>query len=95
MKVDWSDNAITQLVAIYDYIARDSTLYAQRMVDRLTRCSQQLAAFPMSGRMVPEYESKEIREIVERPYRIIYRLWPDRIEILAVIHSAQRLPFEL
>jgi plasmid stabilization system protein ParE len=95
VKIDWSDNAIKHLIAIHDYIAKDSTLYAQRMVDRLTRCSQQLAVFPMSGRMVPEYGLKEIREIVERPYRIIYRLWPDRVEILAVIHGAQLLPFEL
>jgi plasmid stabilization system protein ParE len=57
-------------------------------------CPRQLADFPMSGRMVPEYELKEIREVVERPYRIIYRLWPDRVEILAVIHSAQRMPSE-
>lgn len=94
MKVEWTDNAIAHLVAIYDYIAKDSSFYAQRVVDRLTRCSRQLIDFPMSGRMVPEYELKEIRELVERPYRIIYRLGSDRIQILAVIHSAQRMPSE-
>jgi toxin ParE1/3/4 len=94
VKVEWTDNAIAHLVAIYDYIAKDSSFYAQRVVDRLTRCSRQLIDFPMSGRMVPEYELKEIRELVERPYRIIYRLGSDRIQILAVIHSAQRMPSE-
>jgi toxin ParE1/3/4 len=94
VKVEWTDNAISHLVAIFDYIAKDSSFYAQRVVDRLTKCSQQLADFPMSGRMVPEYELKEIREVVERPYRIIYRLWPDHVEILAVTHSAQRMPPE-
>ena len=94
MKIDWADEAIAHLGAIYEYIAKDSSFYAQRVVDRLTRRSQQLATLPMSGRMVPEYGLKEVRELLERPYRIIYRLWPDRIEILAVIHSARRLPPE-
>ena len=95
MKVHWTDSAISQLIAIYDYIARDSPFYAQRMVDRLTRRSQQLADFPRSGRMVPEYEAEDIREVIEKPYRLIYHLGSDQIEILAVVHSAQLLPSEL
>jgi toxin ParE1/3/4 len=95
VKVHWTENAISQLIAIYDYIARDSPFYAQRMVDRLTRRSQQLTDFPRSGRMVPEYEAEDIREVIEKPYRLIYYLGPDQIEILAVVHGAQRLPSEL
>ena len=95
MKVHWTDNAISQLIAIYDYIARDSPFYAQRMVDRLTRRSQQLADFPRSGRIVPEYEAEDIREVIEKPYRLIYYLGPDQVEVLSVVHSAQRLPSEL
>jgi len=95
MTVLWTDNAISHLIAIYDYIARDSAFYAQRMIDRLTKRSTQLADFPKSGRVVPEYEEEDIREVVEKPYRLIYRISPDRIEILAVIHGAQRLPVEL
>lgn len=45
--------------------------------------------------MVPEYEEPEVREVIERPYRIIYRIKPDQIDILAVVHSAQMLPPEL
>ena len=95
MKVLWTENAISYLIAIYDYIARDSPFYAQRMVDRLTTRSRQLADFPRSGRMVPEYAVEDIREVIEKPYRLIYRIHPDRIEILAAIHGAQRLPSEL
>jgi toxin ParE1/3/4 len=95
VKVQWTENAISHLIAIYDYIAQDSPFYAQRMVDRLTRCSQQLVDFPRSGRMVPEYEEEDLRELIERPYRVIYRVRSDAIEIVAVIHSARRLPTEL
>jgi len=48
----------------------------------------------MSGRKVPEYESDEIREVIEKPYRIIYRIKPDQIDVLAVVHGAQLLPLE-
>jgi len=94
VKVLWTENAISHLIAIYEYIARDSSFYAQRMVDRLTKRSRQLSDFPNSGRMVPEYSVADIREVVEKPYRLIYRVYPDRIEILAAIHGAQRLPPE-
>jgi plasmid stabilization system protein ParE len=65
------------------------------MIDRLTKRSEQIAVFPRSGRMVPEYEAPDIREVIERPYRIIYRIKTDQIDILAVVHSAQLLPPEL
>ncbi len=52
MRVHWTDTAVTHLLGIYEYIACDSAIYAQRMIDRLTRRSEQLAAFPWSGRPV-------------------------------------------
>ena len=64
------------------------------MIDRLTARSEQIASFPLSGRMVPEYQATDVREVIERPYRIIYRIKPDQIDILAVVHGAQTLPLE-
>jgi toxin ParE1/3/4 len=89
MNVHWTDTALRHLDAIHHYIARDSPAYAKRMVDRLTRRSQQIGEFPLSGRMVPEYEMAQIREVIEGPYRIIYYIKPNQIDVLAVIHGAQ------
>ncbi|MBI3015296.1 MAG: type II toxin-antitoxin system RelE/ParE family toxin [Candidatus Tectomicrobia bacterium] len=88
MKVHWTDAAEGHLDALYAYIAQDSPEYARRMVDRLTRRSQQIAEFPFSGRRVPEYDIDQIREVIEGPYRIIYHIKPDQIDVLAVIHGA-------
>lgn len=74
--------------AIYAHIALDSPAYAKRMVDRLTRRSQQIADFPLSGRRVPEYDIDKIREVIEGPYRIIYHIKPEQIDVVAVIHGA-------
>jgi addiction module RelE/StbE family toxin len=91
VRVHWTHTAIAHLLAIYERIAQDSPLYAQRMIDRLTRRSEQIAVFPQSGRMVPEYEAPDLREVIERPYRIIYRIKADQIDILDVVHGAQLL----
>ena len=79
-------------MGIYEYIARNSPVYAKRVVDRITRRSEQIAEFPLSGRKVPEYKTEDIREIIEKPYRIIYRIKSNQIDILAVIHGAKLLP---
>ena len=89
MRVHWTNTAIEHLQAIYDYIAKDSPVYAQRMVDRLTKRSEQISSFPLSGRIVPEYEAEDIRELIEKPYRIIYRIKPEQIDVLAVVHGSQ------
>jgi addiction module RelE/StbE family toxin len=91
MKVYWTDTAEGHLDAIYDYIAQDSPEYAKRVVDRLTRRSQQIAEFPLSGRRVPEYDIDQIREIIEGSYRIIYYIKPDQIDVLAVIHGSMNI----
>ncbi len=95
MRVHWTQNAIEHLVNIYEYIALNSPTYANRMVDRITHRSEQIADHPLSGRKVPEYQTEDIRELIEKPYRIIYRIKATQIDVLAVIHSARLLPDEI
>ena len=91
MKVHWTNTAEKHLKAIHDYIALNSPTYAKRMVDRLTRRSQQIADFPFSGRRVPEYDMDNIRELIEGAYRIIYRIKSNQVDVLAVIHGAMEV----
>ena len=97
MRVFWTDRARRHLRAIHDYIANDSPRYATRTIDRITRKTEMLAKFPLSGHLVPEYEGEttsapEVRQILEGNYRIIYRAHPDRVEVLTVIHGAREMP---
>lgn len=77
--------------AIYVYIARDSEAYALRTVDRITGRSKQISEFPLSGRIVPEYEYDQIREVFSGPYRIIYHIMAEQIDVVAVIHGAMNV----
>ena len=92
MRVKWSATAKKHLKSIHNYIAADSKTYAQRLVDRITNRTKQLAAFPESGGRVLEYDDPAIREIVEGSYRIIYRIRHDRVDVVAVVHGARQLP---
>ena len=94
MKVVWTQTALEHLADIYEYISRDSARYARRMVDRITSRSKQLRTFPESGQLVPEYGHPHIREVIEGPYRVIYRTEEHRVVVLAVIHGARLLPPE-
>ena len=95
MNVVWTQTAIDHLAGIFGYIARDSEQYARRMVDRITSRSKQIAAFPQSGEIVPEYGDSAIREVIEGPYRIVYQIETERIAVVAVIHGARLLPESL
>ena len=92
MRVLWTETALNQLQAIYNYVAQTSPEYALRLVDRLTKRSIQIATFPFSGRQVPEYELNEVRQVIQGSYRIIYLIneEKDQIEVLAVIHSSRK-----
>ena len=92
MKVTWTDAARAQLQSIHDYIAADSAGYAKRLVERIIRRSEQLSSYPESGAIVLEFRSPDVRELLEGPYRIIYRLRSDRVDVVAVVHGARLLP---
>jgi len=94
MKVNWTEAARAQLRDIRGFVAGSSPQYATKMVDRLTRRSQQIATFPRSGRIVPEANDVSIREVLEGPYRIIYHILEDEIDIIAVVHGARQWPEE-
>ncbi len=91
MKVFWTETAVNHLSSIYNYIGSQSTQYAQRIIEKLTNRSEQIAKFPLSGRIVPEFETTQIREVIEGSYRIIYHIKSEQIDIIAVIHGSQKL----
>jgi len=89
--VNWTDFAKARLHQIHQYIAEDSPNGADQTIKRIVDRSTQISQLPKSGREVPEYQQPDIREILERPYRIIYRILPERIDVLTVMHYRQLL----
>jgi len=92
MKVVWTDRARWRLKLIRDYIAKDNPEAARVITQRLLLRSRQISEHPYTGRQTPEYQQDDIRELLERPYRIIYRVKATQIDVIAVMHYRQLLP---
>lgn len=90
--IRWTVQAADDLDAIHTFITRDSSHYARLVIERLLQAVEQVVEYPDSGRVVPELADPTIRELVRRPYRIVYRRRPDLIEVLTVFHAFRTLP---
>jgi plasmid stabilization system protein ParE len=83
---------VRDLEAIRDYIAADSPRYAALVVERILGAVERLSMFPESGRVVPERNDPAIREVIVRPYRVVYRLRPGLVEIATVFRASRMFP---
>ena len=92
--VEWTPQALDDVQAIREYIARESAQYGELMAQRFFRAVARLEHFPDSGRIVPEYARPDLREVLEGMYRIVYRRLPQRVEIITVWHGARLLRLE-
>jgi len=85
--VRWTDPAKLDLRDIHDYIARDSKYYAQKVSQDIVDKSEKLNLFPEVGRIVPETDDPNVREIFIYSYRLIYGVLPNSVQVLALIHG--------
>ena len=93
-KVIISPSARGDLADIVSYIARHNADAAARIGYELVAKAERLASFPEWGRCVPEFQRPEVREIVHRSYRIIYRLnaTAQSVEVVRFWHGARGFP---
>lgn len=95
MRVFWTPDAKARLREIEAHIAKDAPAVARDMVVRLIQRSLELERPPLLGKRLTRYVNADIRELLERPYRLIYRVLTDRIEIVTVMHYRQLMPSDL
>jgi toxin ParE1/3/4 len=90
-EVRWARRALEDLREIHDFIARDSPRAAEATVERILAASERLTAFPLSGRVVPEFPGSGYRELLIGNYRVQYRTEDSTVWIVTVVHG-KRLP---
>lgn len=90
-QVRWSLTASTYLQEIEDFIARDSVLHAITFVDHIVESTETLLKTPHIGRVVPQFNCQDHREVIFRGYRIVYLVQNDEVLILRVVHGARDL----
>ena len=89
--VIWTKPARDDLHAIFEYIALDSKFYAKNTIRNIIGRVMKLSETPMLGRIVPELDQDEVREVFVYSYRIICQLLSDNLAILAVVHGHHEL----
>jgi toxin ParE1/3/4 len=87
-RVIWSPSALEDADRIAEHISRDSPAYAGCFIERCLDSTALLEDYPLAGRVIPEIADPSSREIIYRPYRIMYKLVGDEVWITAVIHGA-------
>jgi len=93
-RVQWAEVAVRDLEELVSYIATDSALDANRVLDRLEKRAAALESNPARGRVVPElaqFGMRTWRELVVRPYRVVYRIEADTVTVLAVVDGRRDL----
>ena len=95
MNLRWTEKALTDVLAIYDYIAAQGPGYADVVSERVLSRPEQLIDHPHSGSVVPEYGREDIRELFVHSFRIIYRIVGSEARILTVVHGSRLLPREV
>ena len=93
-KIVFTKPAIADLGALVKFISRDNPQAAEQFGYAIIGRVEALDEFPLLGRVVPEFKMDNIREIIHRPYRIVYRVRGEQklIEILRVWHAARGTP---
>ena len=91
-RIVWTERALQDLRTIGDYIARDNPVAAARWVETLTRAVERAARAPLAGRRLPEKGRNDVREVLQRTYRIVYRVREDQIDVLTIFEGHRVLP---
>lgn len=91
-RLNWTDQSILDLINIADFIAKDSRKYAKITIAKIRHSARRVSDYPLLGRIVPEVNLSEIREIIVGNYRLIYFIVDkERIDIISVYHSSRLL----
>ncbi|HEU4510037.1 MAG TPA: type II toxin-antitoxin system RelE/ParE family toxin [Pyrinomonadaceae bacterium] len=94
IEIRWTSQAADDLQAIFDFIERDSPRYALVIVEDILAGIDNLSQFPLLGRVVPERERNDTRELIKPPYRIVYEV-TEIILILTIFRVSRSFPSDL
>ena len=91
MKLAWTKRAQDDLISIGKYIAEDNIINAKKWIKKLRARTRKITDAPMSGRVVPEFENNNIREVLLGNYRIVYLVQNETVLIITVFEGHKLL----
>lgn len=90
VQINWTTQAVSDLKNIHEYISNDSEYYARREISKIKLRTEKIKKYIKIGRIVPEVNNSNIREVIEGRYRIVYRILNlAEVDILIIHHSSR------
>ncbi len=93
-RVLWTEAARLDLQRIVGFIAEESPSHALAVLEKVEQRCEALVACPERGRIVPELRAIDVlvyRELIEDPWRIVYRYEAQRVYVTAVLDARRDL----
>jgi plasmid stabilization system protein ParE len=92
VQISFAHSAIQDLEGVLAYYTGEGVPeVGRRLVADVVGAVETLAAYPDMGRVVPEFNTDDLRELIRPPFRIIYRREPRRIRVVRVWRSERLL----
>lgn len=91
LAIEWSEEALEDIESIAAYIEKDSPAYARSVVSKFFEKADLIKEFTELGRKVPETNDINIREIFVYSYRLIYKVYENRVLFVAIVHGKRLL----
>lgn len=88
VNIELKQNAKEDMRQIEEYISRDSIYYANKTIEEIIKRIKNLSMFPYMGIKIPEYDNINLREIIYKSYRILYKV-NSNIYILNIFHHSR------
>lgn len=89
MKIEWTPLALAHLQSTHDYIARDNSAAAEKIIGQIFGVAERLADYPNMGRAGRIEGTREL-VIPGRSFIVVYRVQRNGLQILAVLHTSQK-----
>lgn len=87
-RVIWTPEAFRQLDAIREYMLEAAPDFAGALLVGILAAMEPAGRFPRMGRMVPEFQRPDVREIIYDNYRIVYVIDGDKLSVVSVLHAS-------
>ncbi len=91
VQINWTDNAIADLLQIKEYISKDSEYYALKLVSELLKKPDILKKYPEFGTPVQELSQHNFRQLLHKSYKIFYQFRNNTIFIISLHHTKRLL----
>jgi toxin ParE1/3/4 len=89
LKTRWTLPAVNNLQNIFQYIAARNEEAAHRVIARIHAAIERASQMPYSARPGKRAGNREL-VVAGTPYIVVYRIREEVIQILRVVHGAQK-----